>query len=189
MSVSLPTIGYTVNSSIILKLLEHHPEKVLATFWVMCRDGLSMELPDFWEDIILQDNQAQRILEYLELGYIEQSHADPLYYGLVIAVVDTGNFLDFHYMIRQIRINTIEGIPLLQELSKHNILTIPCIYSPADFLNTRFYHTKLEAFAKEYKIFLRQSLSHWSAQVWQDYCDYLMSQQGRRIYDNVITSK
>lgn len=190
MSVSLPTIGITTNSFTICELLEHHPDKVLGTFWIMCRHGLSMEVPDFWEGILSEDNQAQEMLSYIDLGYIKQSHEDPLYYGLVITVVDTGSFLNFHYIITQIRLNDFEGIAVLQELAKHNIYTVPCIYSPRDYLDDRFNRDCLRKDkAKGYELLLRQSLRHWSIQVWEDYCEYLMSLQGSEIYSRVITGK
>ncbi len=181
MAVLLPQIG--VSSCLRAEaLLEEHPQNIVGSFWVMCGYGFDEQKnPDWWIDIVLEENQAQGIINAFEEGYFEGGHDNPLYLGFCIIVsTDPTNPINLSYVIQHLRMWEYEGIGLLRLMARHNIPAHTEVSYPEDFLRYRY---KSNSVLYNH---LRESLNHWSTQVWEDYCSYLMSQHGRRMLFNFI---
>jgi hypothetical protein len=179
MTVHLPWIGVTICMRTI-SLLEEYPQNIVGSFWVMCGYGFNnKQIPDWWIDNVLKDNQAQGIIDAFEKGYFEGEHDNPLYLGFCIVVVaDSSNPAHLSYVIQHLRMWEAEGIYLLKIMARHNIPAITEVSYPEHFL--------IDRYGKEnpnYK-YLRETLDHWSVQVWEDYCSYLMSEHGQRMFSD-----
>ena len=66
MTVHLPRIGVT-DPSRAIAVLEEYPQNIVGSFWLMCRYGFSTEnIPHWWIDLVLKENQAQAIIDAYE---------------------------------------------------------------------------------------------------------------------------
>jgi hypothetical protein len=178
MTVHLPQIGIPsyVRS---ISLLEEYPQNIVGSFWLMCGYGFNdrQKIPDWWIDNVLKDNQAQGIIDAFEEGYFKGEYNNPLYLGFcIIVVADSSNPAHLSYDIQHLRMWEGEGIYLLRIMARHNIPAHTPFCYPDDFLNYRY---GKENPAYQY---LRETLNHWSVQVWEDYCSYLMSVDGQRMF-------
>lgn len=179
MTVHLPRIGIT-SCIRAISLLEEYPQNIVGSFWIMSGYGLTQpRFPNWWIDNILEENQAQGIINAFERGDFKGEHNNPLYLGFcIIVVADSSNPAHFSYVIQHLRMWEGEGIYLLKIMARHNIPAITEVSYPEHFLSDRY--------GKEnptYK-YLRETLDHWSVQVWEDYCSYLMSEHGQRMFCN-----
>lgn len=187
MTVLLPRIGVS-DCSRAIELLKARPTAVVGSFWIMCKYGFDTEdIPGWWSDIVLEENSAQSILDYIDKDYIVRDHKDPLYFGFCILVITNSyNLADFSYMIQHIRMTPFEGIEMLKLMAEHNIRAMTEVLYPDDFLSTRYGDG-----TPTYK-HLRESMNYWSVQVWEDYCSALMAENGQRMladyYQKIKTS-
>jgi hypothetical protein len=175
MTVHLPWIGIT--SCIRAKsLLEAYPQNIVGSFWIMSGYGLTQpRLPIWWIDNVFKDNPAQHIINALKQGYSLEEHN----LGFCIVVVaDSSNPAHLSYVIQHMTIWEGEGIDILKIMARYNIPVHTEVSDPEQFLNDRY--------GKEnptYK-YLRETLDHWSVQVWEDYCSYLMCEDGQLMFCN-----
>ena len=180
MTVHLPEIGMA-NWIRAISLLEEYPKNIVGSFWVMCGRGFNdtQKIPDWWTDNLREDNQAQSIIDGFEKGYFKGEYNNPLYSGFcIIVIADSSNPAHLSYDIQHLRMWEGEGIALLRIMARHNIPA--CTYKdlsyPDEFLKYRYGSEN-----PTYK-YLRETLNHWSVQVWEDYCSYLMSVHGQRMF-------
>jgi hypothetical protein len=175
MSVLLPWIGVTDCTRAKI-LLENCTQNIVGSFWLMCGYGFPQEntLPSWWVDLVLEENQAQAIVEKFDQGWIVPKHEDPLYLGFcIIVVADRSNPASLSYVIQHTRMENFEGIGLLKIMAKHNIPAITEVRYPEDFLYNR-YPQESEA----YKL-LADDINNWTVGVWEDYCSQQMAEHGQ----------
>jgi hypothetical protein len=177
MTVHLPEIGIP-SCRRSKSLLEEYPQNIVGSFWVMCGYGFrDKEIPDWWINNVGEGNQAQGIINAFEKGYFRGRHENPLYSGFcIIVVADSSNSAHLSYVIEDLRMWEDEGIGLLRIMARHNIPAHTPLCYPDDFLNYRYGEQN-----PTYK-YLRETLAHWSVQVWEDYCSYLMSVDGQWMF-------
>lgn len=175
MTVHLPKIGVTLCER-AESLLEEYPQNIVGIFWVMCGYGFDdEEIPNWWIDNVLEENQAQGIINAFEEGYFDRGHDNPLYLGFcIIVIADSSNPAHLSYVIQHLRM--WEGILLLRIMARHNIPAHTEVSYPKQFLSCRYGEDNLT-----YK-YLRETLDYWSVHVWEDYCSYLMSEHGQWMF-------
>ena len=174
MTVHLPTIG-DVYYARAISLLQEYPQNIVGSFWVMCGYGFEYQpIPEWWLNNALSETQAQGIINAFETyGSVEEN----VCLGFCIIVfADSSNPAHLSYLIQHLRMLKFEGIALLKIMARHNIPTYTLVTYPEEFLNYR-YGSKNPTYQ-----YLRETLNHWSVQVWEDYCSYLMSVDGQRIF-------
>jgi hypothetical protein len=173
MTVHLPEIGIT-GCERAKSLIEEFPQNIVGSFWVMCGYGFDFdteEIPDWWINL----DSAQDIIDVFEEGYFDGEHNCPVYLGFCIVVIaEPSNPAHLSYVIEHLRMFEYEGIGLLRIMSHYNISTIVELRYPNDFLSHRY---------PTYKS-LTKTLNNWSTDVWEDYCNYLMSIDGQRMFYN-----
>ena len=173
MTVHLPRIGVTLCQR-AYSLLTEYPENIVGSFWVMCGYGFEDEnIPSWWSDLVLQENQARAILDAEEEGYFNGGYDDPLHLGFcIIVVANPKNPAELSYFIQHLRMS-FEGIWLLNVMAEKNISAHTEVSYPSNFLRYRYgvAHPSYE--------YLRKDLSYWTVQIWEDYCCYLMAQHGQ----------
>lgn len=77
MTVHLPRIGVP-HPSRAEALLEEYPQNIVGSFWLMYRYGFSTEdIPYWWSDLALKENQAQAIIDTYEQGDFDGEHNNP----------------------------------------------------------------------------------------------------------------
>lgn len=181
MTIHLPRIGVTPCQRAIA-LIEEYPKNIVGSFWIMCGYGFEHEnIPSWWIDNVLEDNQAQGIIDALNQGLLDGEYSNPLYLGFCIIVVATpSNPGDLSYVIQHIRMCHFEGISLLELMSEHNIPAHTEVTYPELFLQHRY-----AGDSDTYK-YLRSNLTHWSTQVWEDYCSYLMAEHGQSMFSDYL---
>jgi len=140
----------------------------------MCGYGFEeTDVPDWWIDNVLKDNQAQGILDYFEEHSDDQSYNKLLNLGYcIILVTNPENPVDISYMIQHLRIR-LEGERLLKSLAKYNIPAHTEVSFPSDFIKTRY---KDQTVIQEKNLL---SLDSWTTQIWEDYCSYLVALHGK----------
>ncbi|MBD2569604.1 hypothetical protein [Anabaena lutea] len=181
MTVLLPEIGIT-NCIRSISLLEEYPQNIVGSFWIMCGLGYLLdydgsEMPDWWIDNLDEDNQAQGIINAFEKGYFEGKLTNPLAGGYcIIVVADSSNPAHLSYVISHLIMRESEGINLLRIMARHNIPAHTEVMYPDEFLSLR-YGEKHPSYQ-----YLRETIDHWSVQVWEDYCSYLMSEHGQSMF-------
>jgi hypothetical protein len=179
MTVHLPRIGVT-NCIRAKALLEEYPHNIVGSFWIMCRYGFSTEdIPYWWSDLVLKENPAKAIIDAFKQGAFDGEHNNPLYLGFcIIVVADPSNPIHLSYLIEHLRMWACEGIALLKIMAEFNIPAHTEVTYPEGFLNDRYgYNNESDTYNH-----LCESLSHWSVQTWEDYCSYLMSEHGQRMF-------
>ncbi|TAF06234.1 MAG: hypothetical protein EAZ77_12650 [Nostocales cyanobacterium] len=121
MTVHLPRIGVT-SCTRAISLLEEYPQNIVGSFWIMSGYGFEdKDIPSWWIDNVLEDNQAQGIIDAFEKGYFQGEHNNPLYLGFCIIVVAySSNPAHLSYMIQHLRMWEAEGIGLLRIMARHN---------------------------------------------------------------------
>lgn len=177
MTVLLPWIGIpSIHRGI--SLLEEYPQNIVGSFWVMCGRGFDdRKVPDWWIDNVLEENQAEGIIKAFEQGLFKGKYKNPLYSGICIFIVaNSSNPAHLSYVIEDLRMWEAEGIYLLRIMAKHNIPAHTEVTYPEAFLYYR-YGSKNPTYQ-----YLRETLDHWTVQVWEDYCSYLMSVHGKRMF-------
>jgi hypothetical protein len=175
MTVLVPIINYTYCIRAI-SLLEEYPQNIVGSFWVMCGYGFDDQdkIPDWWLDNnVLEDNQALGLINSREKGFPLGDHDLGL---CIIVIADSSNPAHLSYMIQHLTMCEDEGIALLKIMARHNIPTYTLVTYPEEFLNYR-YGSKNPTYQ-----YLRETLNHWSVQVWEDYCSYLMSENGQPMF-------
>ena len=177
MSVILPNIGVT-SCSRALALLKNCTEHIVGSFWVMAGYGFDTNnIPDWWVDIVLEENQAQTIIKAYEQGAFDGDHKNPLYLGFcIIVVADTSNPTALSYVIQHLRMCTWEGISLLQVMAEHNIPAHTEVSYPPTYLSMR-----LKGESTSYKFY--ENISRWNTQFWEDYCNYLIAEHGESMLE------
>ena len=179
MTVHLPYIGVTICRRAI-SLLEEYPQNIVGSFWIMSGYGLTQpRFPNWWIDNVLEENQAQGIINAFERGDFQKKDDNPLYVGFcIIVIADSSNSAHLSYMIQHLTMWESEGIALLKIMARHNIPAHTEVTDPAFFLSVR-YGEKNPTYQH-----LRETLDHWSVQIWEDYCSYLMSEHGQSMFSN-----
>ncbi len=180
MTVHLPRIGFT-SCIRAISLLEEYPQNIVGSFWIMSGYGFNnKQIPDWWIDNVLKDNQAQGIIDAFKRGDFKGEHNNPLYLGFCIIVVAdySSNPAHLSYVIQHLRMWEGEGIYLLKIMARYNIPAITEVSYPEHFLSDRYGEKN-----PTYK-YLRETLNHWSVQVWEDYCSYLMSEHGQGMFSD-----
>ena len=176
MSVLLPWIGVT-DCTRAEYLLKNCTQNIVGSFWLMCGYGFNTKnIPSWWIDLALEENQAQAIVEKFDKGWIVTEHEDPLYLGFcIIVVADRSNPASLSYVIQHTRMENFEGVGLLRIIAKHNIPAITGVTYPEDFLDTR-YPEESEA----YKL-LQANIKNWTVGVWEDYCSHQVAEHGQEM--------
>ncbi|MDB9512537.1 hypothetical protein PN499_15200 [Kamptonema animale CS-326] len=181
MTVHLPRIGITTCQR-AKALLEEYPQNIVGSFWIMCGYGFEydkIKIPEWWIDNVLEENQAQGIINAFEQGYFEGDHHNPLYLGFcIIIVADSSNPAHLSYVIQHLRMWEYEGIGLLRLMADHNISAHTEVCFPEHFLRDRYGDNN-----STYD-YLRETLYRWSVQTWEDYCSYLMAENGQSMLSN-----
>lgn len=174
MGLLLPNIGVT-GCDRAESLLRNHSTNIVGTFWVMNGYGFcEPDTPSWWIDTVLEDNQAQAILDAYDNDYFSGEHDNPLYLGFcIIVTADKNNPTNFSYVIQHLRMEEFEGIGLLRILAENNIPAHTEVTTPMSFLHQR-YGYKEESVPK-----LLKKINGWSVQLWEDYCSYLMAVHGQ----------
>jgi len=176
MSVLLPRINHTdcIRAEI---LLENYNQNIVGSFWVkFCNGFQKQNIPSWWGDLVLEENQAQAIVEMFDKGWIVPEYEDPFYYvSCIIVVADRSNPASLSYVIQHTRMDNDEGIMLLRIMAKHNIPVITLVTDYEDFLHDR-YPEKSEA----YKLLI-PVINNWTVDVWEDYCSYQMAESGKEM--------
>jgi len=174
MSVLLPNIGVT-QCRRAKALIEEYPERIVGSFWVMCGYGFDEEnIPDWWIDNCLREDQAKGILDGFNSGWFQGEHSNPLYLGFcIIVVADSLNPCDFSYVIQHLRMLEFEGVELLKIMEKYRIPAHTEVTFPEYFLMQRYGSS-----SQAYKYFC-QNINHWTISVWEDYCGYLLANHGQ----------
>ena len=181
MTVHLPRIGVT-DCSRAKALLEEYPQNIVGSFWIMSGYGFSSDdIPYWWSDLVLKDNQAQAIIDAYEEGLFNGGHDNPLYLGFcIIVVADLSNPANLSYVIQHLRMWEYEGISLLRLMARWNISAHTEVTYPESFLNARYgYVSDSNAYKR-----LSKSLSHWSVNNWEDYCSYLIAEHGQWMFSD-----
>ncbi|MFM7408131.1 MAG: hypothetical protein ACKO3K_16120 [Cuspidothrix sp.] len=139
MTVHLPRIGVT-SCTRAISLLEEYPQNIVGSFWIMSGYGFEdKEIPSWWIDNVLEQNQAQGIINAFKKGYFQGEHQNPLYLGFCIIVVsDSSNPAHLSYMIQHLRMWEAEGIGLLRIMARHNISAHTEVTYPEWFLYERY---------------------------------------------------
>lgn len=185
MTVLLPYIGIT-SCKRAKALVKNYPQNIVGSFWVMTGHGFDTEnIPSWWTDIVSEDNQAQAIVDAFERGEFSGEHENPLYLGFCILVVASPtNPANLSYVIQHLRMWSGEGIGLLELMAEHNIPAHTEVTYPENFLSYRYKgHREYSRPSYDY---LSQSLEHWSVQVWEDYCSYLMATDGQKMFTGYL---
>ncbi|MDB9439046.1 hypothetical protein PN450_20105 [Dolichospermum lemmermannii CS-548] len=174
MTVHLPQIGIP-SCMRAISLLEEYPQNIVGSFWVMC--GVygfnNKPIPNWWIDMV----SAQDIINGFKQGLFNGQYKNPLYVGFcIIVVADSSNPVHLSYVIETLRMLGAEGIELLRIMAQNNIVVETEVSYPQQFLNYRYGEEN-----PNYQ-YLRETLDHWSIQVWEDYCSYLMSHHGREMF-------
>ena len=174
MTVHLPEIGIpSIRRGKLL--LEEYPQNIVGSFWVMCGayGFKNKPIPNWWIDI----NSVQSIINAFEKGLFSGKYENPLFSGFcIIVVADSLNPANLYYVIENLRMWEGEGIDLLRIMAQNNIIAHTEVSYPQQFLSYRYGSEN-----PTYK-YLRETLNHWSVQVWEDYCSYLMSVHGQRMF-------
>ncbi|MBD2294457.1 hypothetical protein H6G06_13465 [Anabaena sphaerica FACHB-251] len=164
-----------------ISLLQEYPQSIVGSFWIMCGLGYLLdydgsEIPDWWIDNLDEDNQAQGIINAFEKGYF-QGLTNPLAGGYcIIIVADSSNPAHLSYVIARLIMRESEGINLLRIMARYNIPAHTEVMYPDEFLSLR-YGEKHPSYQ-----YLRETIDHWSVQVWEDYCSFLMSEHGQGMF-------
>ncbi len=150
MSGTVFTIGYTSCGSTMTRLVELHPHAVIGTFWLPSTVDDYSNLSCKWADYVLEENQAQALL-----NNIDTLDAEPhLYTHMVILLTgNPNNPGDYTFMAGITRF--LESTQLLRELAKHNIPAHTEVSYP-DF----FYEETAKG--KGYGIWGELTLSDWN---------------------------
>lgn len=185
MTVLLPNIGIT-SCERAKALVKNYPQNIVGSFWVMAGYGFDTEgIPDWWIDIVLKDNQAQAIVDAFEHGEFRGEHQNPLYLGFCILVVASpNNPADLSYVIQHLRMWGAEGIGLLKLMAERNISAHTEVTYPEHFLSNRY--KGREEYSRPSYDYLSQSLEHWSVEVWEDYCSYMMARHGQKMFASYL---
>ena len=117
MTVHLPLIGVT-GCGRAKALLEEYPQNIVGSFWIMSGYGFSSDdIPYWWSDLVLKDNQAQAIIDAYEEGLFNGGHDNPLYLGFcIIVVADLSNPANLSYVIQHLRMWEYERISLSESI-------------------------------------------------------------------------
>jgi hypothetical protein len=173
MSLLLPQIGIT-DCSRAITLIKNYTPSIVGTFWVMNGYGFDDDVPGWWIDFVLKENQAQAILDAFDRETFSREHDGPPYLGFcIIVVADSSNPANFSYVIQHLRMIQTEGMSLLRALAGHNIPAITDVAYPIDFLQKRHGYRQIPDSLK--------NLHYWSVQVWEDYCSYLIAEYGQQM--------
>ncbi len=180
MTVLLPYIGATTCLR-SMSLLEEYPQNIVGSFWVMCGEGFdNIEIADWWIDSSDEKNQATVLAKSIFNAFgdcLDVEHNNPLYLALcIIVVADSSNPAHLSYIIEHLRIPDNQIIQLLIKMALYNIPACTRASSPKQFLYNRYGQKN-----PNYQ-YLRETLDHWSVQVWEDYCSYLMSGYGQIMF-------
>lgn len=178
MSVLLPVIGTTICSR-AKNLLENCTEDIIGSFWVMAGYGFDKTThPEWWSELEYEDNQAELIINAFKKGKFNGEHNNPLYLGFCIIVVkEDSSPVSFSYVIQHLRMYEGEGIGLLKFMTQNNIVAQVVTYG---FYPERFLSQRFGTGSKTYE-FLSLDILHWSSQIWEEYCNYLMLECGGKI--------
>ena len=177
MSVLLPNIGIT-QCERSEALLKEYPENIVGSFWIM-GGACGFNIPSWWIDVVLEDNQAAGIIDLFENGAFDGGHENPLYSGFcIIVVANKDNPANFSYIIENPRMWEAEGIRLLEIMAKYNIPAITEVTYPESFLWERSGYNEL---LNEQDVV---NLNTWTVQVWEDYCSFLIAKHGQRMLAN-----
>ena len=109
-------IGVTICGSTMATLVKHHPRSVIGTFWLPSTLKDYEQLSSKWIDYVLEENQAQAILDDIDI-WDREPH---LYTHMVILLTgNPNNPGDYSFMAGVTRF--LESTSLLKELAKYNI--------------------------------------------------------------------
>jgi hypothetical protein len=110
-NIGVTTCGFTMAT-----IVEYHPQNVIGTFWLPSTEKDYNKLTCKWVDYVLEENQAQALLDDIDI-FRSEPH---LYTHMVILL--TGNPHhpgDYSFMAGITRF--LKSTSLLQALAKHNI--------------------------------------------------------------------
>lgn len=116
MSGTVFNIGVTTCGFTMATLVEHHPDKIIGTFWLPSTVEDYHKIRSRWVDYVLEENQAQAILNDIDVW-----ENDPLLYTHMIIVLtgNPNNPGDYSFMAGITRF--LESTSLLKLLAENNI--------------------------------------------------------------------
>lgn len=146
-------IGVTSCGFTMATLVEHHPDNIIGTFWLPSTADNYQAINTRWIDYVLEENQAQAILDDINIWDNE-----PLLYTHMIIVLtgNTNNPGDYSFMAGLTRF--IESVSLLKILAKHNISAHTEVSYPGLFYDE-------SAKGKDYSLWTKLSLVDWNEYV------------------------
>ncbi|MCC5670493.1 hypothetical protein LC653_43650 [Nostoc sp. CHAB 5784] len=140
-------IGVTSCGYIMADLVEHHPDKVIGTFWLPSTPKDYDELTCKWVDYVLEENQAQALLDDIDILDSEPR----LYTHTVILLTgNPNNPGDYSFLAGVTRF--LESASLLKALAKHNIPAHTEVSYPSSFYDLD---------TTSYDIWSKLSLADW----------------------------
>lgn len=109
-------LGFTDCGFTMAALVKHHPSSVIGTFWLPETVEDYRNLSSKWIDYVLEDNQAQAMLDDIDILKAEPH----LYRHMVIVLTgNPHNPSDYSFVAGITRF--LESRSLLEVLAKHNI--------------------------------------------------------------------
>ncbi len=158
-------IGYTDCGHTMARLVELHPNSVVGTFWLPSTVNAYRSLSNRWSDYVLQENQAQAILDDLEIWESESL----LHTHMVILLAgNPNNPGEYSFMAGITRF--FESSSLLRALARHNISAHTEISYPDSF-----YHQTGES----YLIWSQLDLNDWNEYIRRE----LVAVHGKRMLE------
>lgn len=155
MSGTVFNIGVTSCGNTMAALVEYQPDNVIGTFWLPSTPKDYKELTCKWVDYVLEENQAQALLDDIDILYKEPH----LYTHMVILLTgNPNNPGDYSFMAGVTRF--FESTSLLKALAKHNIPAHTEVSYPSSFdkLNEKDYHVWSELSLADWEEYIRLTL-------------------------------
>jgi hypothetical protein len=159
-------IGYTACGHTMARLVELHPNSVVGTFWLPSTVKAYRSLSDRWRDYVLAQNQAQAILNDLEI-WESESLLDT--HMVILLVGNPNNPGEYSFMAGITRF--LESSSLLRALARHNISAHTEVSYPDSF----YHHQTVES----YLIWSQLNLNDWNEYIRRE----LVAQHGKRMLE------
>jgi hypothetical protein len=142
-------VGNPTSSMTMSRLVELHPNSVVGTFWLPPTPDDYEKLTCKWIDYVLEENQAQALLNNID---ILQGEAHLYTHMIILLAGNPSNPGDYSFMAGVTRF--VESHSLLKALAKHNIPAHTEVTYPKSFYD-------LNAKAQDYYIWSKLTLTDW----------------------------
>ncbi|NJN11523.1 MAG: hypothetical protein HC815_27530 [Richelia sp. RM1_1_1] len=151
MSGTVFDIGITSCGTTMATLVNHHPDSVIGTFWLPSTPKAYKQLSCKWTDYVLEENQAQALLDDIDILKSER-HLNT--HMIILLTGNPNNPSDYSFMAGVTRF--VESKCLLEALAKHNIPAHTEVSYPSLFDNLDYKDTPTS-----YDIWEKLSLAEW----------------------------